>query len=94
MAFLIRLIPPRPTFAQDMSEHEREVMGRHAAHWRGLLDRGTAVAFGPVLDPAGSWGLGLLDLAVQDEAVKVAASDPAVLSGVCTYELLPMQLVR
>ena len=69
-------------------------MGRHSAHWRELLDRGTAVAYGPVLDPAGSWGLGLLDVAVQDEASEIANGDPAVQSGMCTYELLPMQLVR
>jgi uncharacterized protein YciI len=94
VAFLFRLIPPRPTFAQDMTAQEREVMGRHAAHWRELLDRGTAVAFGPVLDPDGAWGLGLLDVAVQDDASEIANSDPAVQSGVCTYELLPMQLVR
>jgi len=77
-----------------MTAQEREVMGRHVAHWRELLDRGTAVAFGPVLDPDGSWGLGLLDVAVQDDASEIAKSDPAVQSGMCTYELLPMQLVR
>jgi len=94
MAFLFRLIAPRPSFSQDMSESEREVMGRHVAHWRGLLEDGTAVAFGPVLDPAGSWGLGLLDVSLQEQASELAGSDPAVLSGLCTYELLPMQLVR
>jgi hypothetical protein len=31
-AFVIRLIPPRPTFALDMTDAEREMMGRHAAH--------------------------------------------------------------
>ncbi len=55
--FVYKLIPPRPTFALDMSDAETKIMGEHAAYWQSLLDRGEVVAFGPVLDPAGSWGL-------------------------------------
>jgi hypothetical protein len=47
MAFLYRLLPPRPTFPHDMSS-----------------------------------------------ARAIGASDPAVASGTCTYEVVPMQLVR
>jgi hypothetical protein len=31
MTFLYRLIPPRPSFSQDMSVAEAEVMERHVA---------------------------------------------------------------
>src|SRR5918994_7371427 len=62
MAFLYRLLPPRPTFAQDMSSAEADVMQRHVACWQDLLNRDVALAFGPVLDPEDPWGLGLLDL--------------------------------
>jgi uncharacterized protein len=55
MAFLYRLQPPRPTFAQDMSEAEAAVMERHIAYWQDLLTRGAALAFGPVLDPDDPW---------------------------------------
>src|SRR5215207_4077193 len=65
MAFLYRLLPPRPTFAQDMSSAEADVMQRHVAYWQDLLNRDVALAFGPVLDPEDPWGLGLLDL--EDE---------------------------
>jgi hypothetical protein len=51
--FVYKLVPPRPSFAMDMTDAERAVMGEHAAYWHGLLDRRTAVVFGPVLDPAG-----------------------------------------
>jgi hypothetical protein len=39
MAFLFRLLPPRPTFPGDMDEAEAEAMQRHSADWRDLLDR-------------------------------------------------------
>jgi hypothetical protein len=60
MAFLYRLQPPRPGFAQDMSPDEAEVMSRHVGYWQDLLDREVALAFGPVHDPQDPWGLGLL----------------------------------
>ena len=94
MAFLYRLLPPRPTFAQDMSPDEAGVMQRHGGYWQDLLDRDVAVAFGPVLDPRGSWGLGLLDVDEEERARAIADGDPAVEAGTCTFELLPIQLVR
>jgi uncharacterized protein YciI len=93
MAFLYSLLPPRPTFAQDMSSAEADVMQRHDAYWQDLLNRDVALAFGPVLHPEDPWGLGLLDLEDEHAARAIGASDPAVASGTCTYEVVPMQLV-
>src|SRR5256714_13864798 len=56
--FVFRLMAPRPNFALDMTDEEREVMGRHAAYWQPLVEAGRMVVFGPVLDSTGSWGLG------------------------------------
>jgi len=92
MAFLYRLLPPRPTFAEDMRLEEAAVMQRHAAYWHDLLDRRVAVAFGPVSDPKGTWGLALLELEDEQAAQEVAEHDPAVETGTCSYEVLPMQL--
>lgn len=94
MAFLYRLLPPRPGFPQDMSPEEAEVMNRHLGYWQDLLDREVALAFGPVLDTDGTWGLGLLDIDDEQAARGVGEQDPAVQSGTCTYEVVPMQLVR
>jgi hypothetical protein len=55
--YVFRLKAPRPTFALDMSEEEREIMARHADHWRPLVESGQMVIFGPVLDSGGSWVL-------------------------------------
>jgi hypothetical protein len=94
MPFLYRLLPPRPSFAQDMSPEEAEVMSRHVGYWQDLLDREVAVAFGPVLDPEDPWGLGLLDVDEEREARAIGERDPAVEKGTCMYEVVPMQLVR
>lgn len=76
--FVFRLLAPRPTFAIDMTDAEREIMARHAAHWQPLIDSGQMVIFGPVLDATGSWGLGVVES--DDEAAlrAFAASDPVV----------------
>jgi uncharacterized protein len=94
MAFLYRLLPPRPTFAQDMSAAEADVMQRHLAYWQDLLNRHVALAFGPVLHPEDPWGLGLLDLDDERAAREIGEGDPAVQTGTCRYELVPMELVR
>ena len=78
--FLIRLIPPRPSFAQDMTSEERQLMQRHVAYWTELADEGVALLFGPVSDPAGSYGIGVVE--VEEEQVAVlTANDPVTISG-------------
>jgi uncharacterized protein len=94
MAFLYQLLPPRRTFAQDMSPAEADAMQRHVAYWQDLLNRDVALAFGPVLHPEDPWGLGLLDLDDEQAARAIGDGDPAVASGTCTYEVVPMQLVQ
>jgi uncharacterized protein YciI len=76
--FVIRLIAPRPTFALDMTDEERTVMGRHAAHWQPFIDSGQMVVFGPVLDDTGSWGLGVVEADDEAELRAFAADDPVV----------------
>jgi uncharacterized protein YciI len=85
--FVFRLIAPRPNFALDMSDEEREIMGRHAAHWRPLVDSGAMVVFGPVLDDTGSWGLGVVEAEDEDELRSFAARDPAVTTGTAEIEI-------
>jgi len=48
--FLCKLIPPRLTFAQDMTEVERKIVQEHFVYWKDLSDRRIAIVFGPVLD--------------------------------------------
>lgn len=85
--FVFRLIAPRPTFALDMSDEEREIMGRHAAYWQPFLDSGQMVIFGPVLDSTGSYGLGVVEAEDEDELRAFAAGDPVVTSGTAEIEI-------
>ena len=85
--FVFRLIAPRPTFALDMTEEERAIMGRHAAHWQPLIDAGRMVVFGPILDDTGSWGLGVIEAEDEDELRTFAAGDPVVTTGTATMEV-------
>jgi uncharacterized protein len=85
--FVFRLISPRPMFALDMNEDEREIMGRHAAYWQPFVDSGQMVVFGPVLDGTGSWGLGVIEAEDEQGLRAFAAGDPVVTSGTATIEL-------
>jgi len=79
-AFVYRLIAPRPTFSDDMSDEERATLAEHLRYWKQLMEEGKAVAFGPVRDPAGSYGLGLLIAEDMAEAESLRDADPAILA--------------
>lgn len=89
--FFLRLVPPRPTFAMDMNEAERAAMMEHVGYWTNLLNQGVAVAFGPVGDPNGPWGLGLVEVESAERMKALEAGDPAIKAGIgMRYEVLPM----
>jgi uncharacterized protein len=88
--FVYKLIPPRPTFDRDMNETEQAIMGRHVAYWQALVERGTATVFGPVSDPAGTWGLAVVAADATEQVRALGEADPAVVSGVARFEVFPM----
>lgn len=79
--FLIKLTPPRPSFALDMSQEERQLMQQHVAYWTALAEKGVALLFGPVLDPAGSYGIGVVEVANEEDLKLLTANDPVTRSG-------------
>ena len=85
--FVYRLIPPRPTFHLDMNDEERAVMDRHAQYWEAQTAAGKVVVYGPVVEPNGSWGLGVITADNQSEAQVMLDGDPAISSGMATFEL-------
>ena len=91
--FVLKLIPPRPTFSQDMNEEERAIMQQHVVYWKGLMNEGIAIAFGPVLDPAGVYGLGIVEVNDEEHIRALTKDDPAVSSGLNKIEILPMLAV-
>ena len=89
--FAMKLIPPRPSFAQDMSEDERKIMMQHVAYWKDLTEKGFTVVYGPVLDPNGAYGFGVVQVDSEDQVKDFIAHDPA--NGLNRYEYYPMLAV-
>jgi uncharacterized protein YciI len=85
--FVLRLIAPRPDFAQTLTDTEREIMSRHAAHWGPYLQRGDMVAFGPVLTDEDSYGLAVVETDDEQALREFAAQDPVVTTGTAAFEL-------
>ena len=88
--FLYKLIPPRRTFDRDMSEAEAAIMGRHVAYWQELAEQGTAIVFGPVGDPAGAWGLAVVEAETKEQVRALGDADPAVVSRLARFEICSM----
>ena len=71
--FFFRLVPPRSDFAFTMSDEERKAMLAHVDYWTGLARAGSVVAFGPVGDADGPFGIGIV--LAEDEAAAEALRD-------------------
>lgn len=85
--YTLYLNPPRPTFMQDMTNEERDIMQKHIGYWNNLMSEGKVLAFGPVLDPQWVYGLGI----VEDEVKTMILNDPA--NGLNKYEYYFMKAV-
>jgi uncharacterized protein YciI len=92
LRFLLKLIPPRTRFADDMTPEEGKLMQQHADYWAGQFKNGTVLIIGPVLDPKGAWGMAVLETATEEEARTLAMNDPSVKAGLNKVELSPMRL--
>lgn len=65
-----------------MSTDEKTWMGEHGAFLNDLLDKGIVVAHGPVMDPAGSYGVSLFQIEEGQDIDAFTSQDPIVKSGV------------
>jgi uncharacterized protein YndB with AHSA1/START domain len=89
--FLFKLVPPRTTFIADATPEELAVMQEHSLYWRGKIAEGKAIALGPVVDPAGVWGVGIVRAASQAEADALILNDPCALADKgFRFEVFPM----
>jgi uncharacterized protein YciI len=89
--FALKLIPCRPTFAQDMTAEERAIMQQHVIYWKGLMDKGFVLVYGPVLDPKGIYGLGIVEADSEEEVNSFIANDPAI--QINKYQVYQMMAV-
>ncbi|HQQ94684.1 MAG TPA: YciI family protein [Bacteroidia bacterium] len=89
--FFLKLNPPRPSFMMDMTGDEKAIMQKHVAYWSGLLQEKIAIVFGPVLDPKGGYGAGVVSVDNEEHLKQILAKDPA--NGLNQYEYHPMRAV-
>jgi len=76
--FVLRLLPPRASFLADMSDEERGLMQAHGVYWRERMAEGKVIVFGPVADPKGPWGLGVVKVSSAAELQSFKAGDPVI----------------
>jgi uncharacterized protein YciI len=88
--YLYKLTPPRPTFADDMTATETSAMEEHFAYWQQLVEGGSVVAYGPVADPAGTYGIAIIQADDEQHVQTIGRSDPAVIHGAGTFEVFAM----
>jgi uncharacterized protein YciI len=89
--FVCRLISPRATFPMDITPDERALMGAHLQYWTKHMNDGRVVVFGPVGDPKGVWGLGVVRAKDEAEVHALEGGDPIILAQRgFSYETLPM----
>lgn len=88
--FLCRLSAPRPSFPGDMTPAEAALMGEHAGYWTSLVERGVAVVFGPVADPGGVWGLGIVEAGDAMAVERLLAADPVTRGRGFCWTVTPM----
>jgi len=104
--FLCKLIPPRKTFIEDMTAEERALMGEHRDYWRPYVEGGLVIAMGPVVDPAGGYGVMIADVASRASLAALQGNDPVIradcgfsfetfqMPGLATTRLEPLASVR
>jgi uncharacterized protein YciI len=64
-----------------MNDEEHSTMGAHFGYWSELAEQGKALAFGPVNDPSGVYGIGIVLAEDETEAMALRDADPALLSS-------------
>lgn len=92
--YLCKYMAPRADFLATMSPDEQQWMQQHGAYLDALLEQGLIVAYGPVLDPAGAYGVSLFRIGDDQDIAALTSLDPLIVHGVCHYEHHPMLHVK
>lgn len=90
--YFVKLIPPRPTFAQDMTPEERVLMQEHIRYTKEHFEAGRVLIFGPVMAADGGYGMAVLEVADEEEARRYIDDDPTAKAGLNRFELAPMRI--
>ena len=79
--YFCKLIPPRPAFIADMTADELVLMRAHREYWTPRVEKGVVVAMGPVADPAGGYGVAIMEAASTAALDAMQGADPVIAAG-------------
>jgi uncharacterized protein YciI len=91
-SWLIRIIPPRPTFDKDATPDEQALMDKHMDYWKDLNEKGVCIFGGPVLDPKGVYGILVVRATSEGVARALGDADPSVKAGMIKIEVAEMHV--
>ena len=69
---------------QTMSDEEMLIMRQHIGYWKSYIQKGTMVVFGPIFDPEGMYGLGVVSAENDEELQLMLDNDPGI--AINSYE--------
>jgi uncharacterized protein len=90
--YFFKLIPPRSTFPFDITEAEQRLMDEHAHYFQEQFASGKILLYGPVMAPAGAFGLAVLEAETAEEVKQFGEGDPSVKAGLNRFEFYPMRV--
>lgn len=85
--FVYKLIPPRPTFAADMTEAEQAVMGSTPCTGRTCSRTVRSCSSAWSWEQAGAWGLAVVEADDENVVRALGSEDPAIKANLCTFDI-------
>ncbi len=79
--YFCKLKPPRTTFISDMTSDEAQLMREHREYWTPRVETGVVIAMGPVADPAGGYGVAIIEAASEAALEAMQGADPVIAAG-------------
>ena len=89
LQFFAQLIPPRQTFAADMTQDEIDIMGEHFEYLSDLAVKKKVLMAGPCFSPL--FGLLVMEVESEAEALEIMNNDPSVKKGVNKFKYQPLR---
>jgi uncharacterized protein YciI len=90
--YFFKLIPPRSTFPDDMTEREKHLMEEHSRYFEEQFAAGRLLLYGPVLAQDGAFGLAVLEVDSEQDVRRFGEGDPSVKAGLNRFEFHPMRV--
>ena len=88
--YVLKLIPAL-YHPQNWTEKEEEIVSRHFAKLQELLGEGKLILAGKTagIDDEKTFGIVILEVESEDEALAIMENDPAVAAGIMTAQFFP-----